>query len=204
LKIRLRAQYGGIKGNLRGKKGEGLTDNLKLKETVLNYLKEHYTMTIATAKGESPWAATMFYANDGFTLYFLSDPTVAQHCKNIAGNPQVSVTIDEDYPLTKPDDWKKVRGIQMQGTAEVLTTEAEIAKATKVYVGKYPFVAPYLKLITAPFPKIISFLERFTRSLPFIPDFSATSLVKFYKVIPSAVWFVDNEKSFEHRQPVEF
>jgi len=33
----------------RGIKGEGLVNNLKLKETVLKYLKEHYTMTIATA-----------------------------------------------------------------------------------------------------------------------------------------------------------
>ncbi len=159
-------------------------------------------MTIATSKDNVPWAATVFYANDDFTLYFLSDPAVAQHCKNIAENPQVSVTIDEDYPLGKPDDWKKVKGIQMKGPAELLATEAEIAKATKVYVEKYPFVAPYLRLIATPFPQIISFLERFTRSLPFIPDFSATSLVKFYKVVPTAVWFVDNERSFEQRLPV--
>ena len=115
----------------------------------------------------------------------------------------MSVTIDEDYPLTKADDWRKVRGIQMKGTAELLAAEAEIAKATRVYVEKYPFVAPYLRLIATPFPKIVAFLERFTRSLPFIPDFTATSLVKFYKVVPSAVWFVDNERSFERRLPVE-
>ncbi len=180
-----------------------MVDDFELRDTVLSYLKEHNTMTIATSKDNVPWAATLFYANDDFTLYFLSDPTVAQHCKNIAENSQVSVTIDEDYPLTKADDWRKVRGIQMKGTAELLAAEAEIAKATRVYVEKYPFVAPYLRLIATPFPKIVAFLERFTRSLPFIPDFTATSLVKFYKVVPSAVWFVDNERSFERRLPVE-
>ncbi|MFC2008321.1 pyridoxamine 5'-phosphate oxidase family protein, partial [Chloroflexota bacterium] len=118
----------------------------KLRETVLNYLKEHNTMTIATSRDNVPWAATVFYANDDFTLYFLSDPAVAEHSRNIAENPQVSVTVYEDYPLTKPDDWRKVRGVQMKGTAELLTAEVEIAKATRVYVAKYPFVAPYLKL----------------------------------------------------------
>jgi len=175
----------------------------ELRETVLNYLKEHHTMTLATACNNKPWAATVFYAHSDFNLYFLSDPVIAQHCKNIAENPHVSVTVDEDYPLTEPGDWRKVKGIQMEGIAKMLTSEEEIAQAVRVYTGRYPFVAPYLKLIMSPFPRIVSFLENFVRRLPFAPTFSAVSLVKFYRVEPTRVWFVDNERSFERREEVK-
>ena len=46
----------------------------KLSETVLNYLEEHCTMTVATTQVDIPWAASVFYANDGFTLHFLFNP----------------------------------------------------------------------------------------------------------------------------------
>ncbi len=53
-------------------------------------------MTIATAKGEISWAAAVLYANDGFTLYFLSDPE-SRSSKDIAENPVVAITVNEDY-----------------------------------------------------------------------------------------------------------
>ena len=176
----------------------------ELKARVFNYLKQHNTMTLATAHDNRPWAATVFYASKGFTLYFLSDPAIAQHCKNIAQNPYVSVTIDEDYPLKEANDWRRVKGIQMEGVAKMLTSEEEIAEAVRVYTGKYPFVAPYLTLIMSPFPGIISFLKRVVERLPFTPTFSAVSIAKFYKVSPTGVWFVDNERSFERREEVKF
>ena len=56
-------------------------------------------MTIATAKGETPWAASVFYANDGFALYFLSDPD-SRHSKEITRNPVVAVTVHDHVPDT--------------------------------------------------------------------------------------------------------
>ena len=176
----------------------------ELKARVLDYLKQHNTMTLATAQGNRPWAASVFYASEDFTLYFLSDPAIAQHCKNIAQNPTVSVTIDEDYPLKAMDDWRKVKGIQMEGMAQILTSEEEIAEAVRVYTGKYPFVATYLKLTMSPFPRIVAFLERVARELSFTPSFTAVSVVRFYQVVPTGVWFVDNERSFERREAVNF
>lgn len=177
--------------------------NEELKETALKHLENHNTMTLATAHENRPWAATVFYANKGFTLYFLSDPASAQHCKNIAQNPYVSVTIDEDYPLKEADDWRKVKGIQMEGIARIITSEEDMAEAVRIYAGKYPFVAPYLKLIMSPFPRIVSFLDKLIKKLPLTPSFTAVSTTNFYQVVPTSVWFVDNEKSFERREEVK-
>jgi hypothetical protein len=49
------------------------TANEKLRETLLEYLNTHNTMTIATAQDNVPWAVAVFYPNDGFTIYYSSD-----------------------------------------------------------------------------------------------------------------------------------
>lgn len=147
-------------------------------------------MTLATAKDESPWAASVFYANDGFTLYFLSDPE-SRHSKDIAGNPVVAVTVNEDY-----HDWRKIKGIQIEGKAELVNSEDEMAKAVATYVEKYPFTAAYLKLMSSPFPSIAGYLEKLLNRLPFIPGLPTTFTARFYKITPAKVRFIDNEKSF--------
>ncbi len=170
------------------------TAGSKVKETVLKYLEEHYTMIIATAEGENPWAASVFYANDGFTLYFLSDPG-SRHSKNIAGNPVVAVTINEDY-----HDWRKIKGIQMEGKAEIVATENEVARAVEAYVNKYSFTAAYLKLISSPFPKIAGYLDRLLSRLPLVPGLPTAFTASFYRVMPTKARFIDNEKSFSHHE----
>lgn len=172
-----------------------------LREVVLEYLNKHNTMTLATVRDNVPWAATVFYANDNFILYFISNPNSSLHCQNIARNPCVAITIDEDYPLKASNDWRKVKGIQMEGIAQMLTHEEEIYQAVKVYTKKYPFTSVYLKSIF-PFPGVVSFLNKLVEKLKFIPDFAASPGNRFYKVVPTKVWFVDNETSFEKRQEV--
>jgi hypothetical protein len=151
-------------------------------------------MTIATAKGENPWAAAVFYANDGFTLYFLSDPD-SRHSKEIAENPVVAVTVNEDY-----HDWRKIKGIQIEGKAELVTTEDETAKAVATYVEKYSFTAAYLKLMSSPFPRIAGYLDKLLSRLPFVPSLPTTFTARFYKLTPTKVRFIDNEKSFAHHE----
>jgi uncharacterized protein YhbP (UPF0306 family) len=166
----------------------------KIEETVLRYLEEHYTMTIATAKGETPWAASVFYANDWFTLYFLSDPA-SRHSENIADNPAVAVTINEDY-----HDWRKIKGVQMEGKAELVAAEDQVAKAVAAYVNKYSFTAAYLKVMSSPFPRVAGYLDKLLAQLPFMPSLPTTFTASFYKVIPTKVRFIDNEKSFSHHE----
>ncbi len=173
----------------------------ELREKALKYIDEHFTMTIATFAEGKLWAAPVFYANSGFTLYFVSKPNVCLHSQNIEKNPIVAITIYEDYHLKELDDWKKIKGIQMLGRAKRLEEEEEIAEALKSYVKKYPFTAVYFKALFK-FPKAIKVLESFLKKIPFKPDFIASFENKFYKVDPLEVWLVDNEISFERRQKV--
>lgn len=173
---------------------KGSKDTLKV--AILAYLGQHNTMTLATTGDGTPWAAALFYASDGLTFYFLSDPAT-RHCRNMARNPAVSATINEDYR-----DWKAIKGIQLEGRAEPVSSPEELARAVAVYAEKYPFVAPYLKLMMTPFPKIAAFLEGFLSKVPFIPSFTAGP-TQFYKVVPSKIWFTDNEKGLGHREELE-
>jgi hypothetical protein len=79
-----------------------------LHRQVLTYLQTHHTMTLATVGMEGPSAAALFYVNEGFDLYWLSDPHT-RHSENIARTRRAAVTIQEDYR-----DWQMIQGIQME------------------------------------------------------------------------------------------
>jgi len=147
-----------------------------LKQQVLSYLETHNTMTLGTCSGDVPWAATVFYASDDLRLYFFSVPD-SRHCQNLAANPRVAVTVQEDY-----HDWRKIKGIQLEGTAILVDSIIEKAKAMAVYARKYPEV---IKLFTNPASGL--FHKAFLK-------------VKFYCVIPEKLFFIDNEQGFGKRQ----
>ena len=151
-------------------------------------------MTVATAGDGAPWAASLFYASDGFTLYFLSDPD-SRHSKCIAENPSVAVTVNEDY-----HDWRKIRGIQMEAQAEMVTTDDELEKAIATYVDKYPFTEVYLKLMASPVSKAARYLDKVISKLPLAPGLPSTFTARFYKVTPARVRFIDNERGFAHHE----
>jgi uncharacterized protein YhbP (UPF0306 family) len=151
----------------------------ELKQKILSYLETHNTMTLATCTGDVPWAATVFYASDDLTLYFFSAPD-SRHCQNLAVNPRVAVTIQEDYK-----DWRRIKGIQLEGNVSTVDSVVEKAKAMAVYARKYPDV---IKVFTNPGSGV--FYKAFLR-------------VKFYCVTPEKVFFIDNEESFGKRQELQ-
>ena len=148
----------------------------ELKQQVLNYLETHNTMTLGTSSGDMPWAATVFYASDDLRLYFFSVPD-SRHCQNLAANPRVAVTVQEDY-----HDWQRIKGIQLEGTVLLVDSIIEKAKAMAVYARKYPEV---IKLFTNPASGV--FHKAFLK-------------VKFYCVVPQKLFFIDNEQGFGKRQ----
>ena len=147
-----------------------------LKQQVLDYLKSHNTMTLATCAGESPWAATVFFASDGLSLYFFSSPE-SRHCQNLAANAHVAVTVQEDY-----QDWRKIKGIQLEGRVELVDGVIAKAKAMAIYALKYPEV---IKLFTDPSGG--AFHKAFLK-------------VKFYCVVPEKLFFIDNAQGFGKRR----
>ena len=147
-----------------------------LREQVLDYLKHHNTMTLATCAGDTPWAATVFFASDELRLFFFSAPE-SRHGQNLAANSKVAVTIQEDY-----HDWRAIKGIQLEGRVALVDGVIEKAKAMAIYARKYPEV---IKLFTDPESGI--FYRAFVK-------------VKFYCVAPERLYFIDNEQGFGKRQ----
>jgi uncharacterized protein len=148
----------------------------ELKGQILDYLRSHNTMTLATCAGDAPWAATVFFASDDLQLYFFSAPD-SRHCQNLALNPKVAVTIQEDY-----HDWREIKGVQLEGQVAFVDGVLEKAKAMAVYARKYPAV---IKLFTDPSSGV--FYKAFLK-------------VKFYCVTPEKVFYIDNAQGFGKRQ----
>jgi len=148
----------------------------ELKEQILDYLRSHNTMTLATTVGDLPWAATVFFASEDLHLYFFSAPD-SRHCQNLAANPRVAVTIQEDY-----QDWRKIKGIQLEGRVALVDGMLEKTKAMAIYAVKYPEI---IKLFTNPANGL--FYKAFLK-------------VKFYCVMPDKVFFIDNAQGFGKRQ----
>lgn len=147
-----------------------------LRARVQDYLREHHVATLASSGSEGIWAAAVFYVNDGYTLYFLSSPT-SRHCRNLAYEPGVAVTIQEDCA-----DWQDIKGVQIEGVAaEIAGPEEEHAR--KLYGQKFAVVG---KLAQAPAAIV-----------------KAMAKVRWYKVIPQRFYFIDNSAGFGQRDEVE-
>ena len=146
----------------------------ELRAEVVAYLAERHSLTLATNGPDGPWAAGLYFACDGLTLYFLSDPG-SRHCQDIAANPRVAAAIHEDYK-----DWREIRGIQLEGTAEPVVGAAGLARAWEVYLAKFPFVRQFRA------GDALEIMGRAVRA-------------RFYRIVPSRVFYLDNRKGFSHR-----
>jgi uncharacterized protein YhbP (UPF0306 family) len=142
----------------------------------LRYLRQHHVAGLATSGSDGPWAAAVFYVSDGFTLYFLSSPT-SRHCQNIARDPHVAATIQEDYA-----DWSEIKGVQLEGMAINISGEDE-ARARRLYGEKYPLVGMISQAPSA----IIKAMAR----------------VRWYRLVPQRVYFIDNSVGFGHRDELD-
>ncbi len=107
-------------------------------EKIGAYLKAHHTLTLATSDGRTPHACALFYASDGFTLYFVSE-TGTRHAQNIALNPDVSAAVHAEV-----SDWRRIQGVQLAGTCALVEERGAAARALALYTARFPFVAALL------------------------------------------------------------
>lgn len=143
-----------------------------LRERVLAYLCAHHVATLATHGPEGPWAAAVFYASNGFDLYFLSSPS-SRHCRNLAIGARAAAAVQEDYA-----DWREIRGVQLEGTVTELDGANE-RSARSLYGEKFRFVVGAGGVIA-----------------------QALEKVRWYRLTPERLYFVDNSKRFGHREEV--
>lgn len=156
----------------------------ELRLSLLAYLAAHNVMTIASCDRNVPWAAAVFYASDEFDLYFFSNPK-SRHGVNMAANSLVSAAIHEDY-----SDWRAIRGIQLEGRAERLRSLRLQARFWEVYLKKFPFVKQFFSL---------------GGQAGSIADILKAKLagVRLYRIVPHAVYFIDNSQGFGHRDRLD-
>jgi uncharacterized protein YhbP (UPF0306 family) len=106
-------------------------------EPVLDYLRQHNTLTLATASpGGVPRASTFLYVNDGSNLYFWTRPTTIT-ARQIQQNPIVAFTVDH-----YTEDLNQTRGIQGIGECTVLLSGEQIARVADLFGQKFPSLSP--------------------------------------------------------------
>jgi hypothetical protein len=149
-----------------------------LHAAVHSHLRERRSLTLATWGPGGPWAAAVYFAADGLSLYFLSDPA-ARHCRDLTAYPRVAATVHEDVP-----SWQEIRGVQLSGHAEAVATEAESARAWDSYLAKFPFVSG---LRTADGFEIMG----------------RAVTARLYRITPDHLFFLDNRAGFGGRQELD-
>jgi uncharacterized protein len=148
------------------------------RDRILAYLAAHNTLTLATEREGKPWANALFYANDDFTLYFVSDPKT-RHADHLKNNPRVAATIQDDQR-----DWRAIQGVQIEGRCSEITNPIESARALTVYAGKFPFIADLLRA-----PKELG---------------SAMAKARFHKITPTWIRLIDNARGFGFKEEIHF
>jgi uncharacterized protein YhbP (UPF0306 family) len=142
---------------------------------VADHLDRHHVMTLATQGADGPWAAAVFYAREGVSLIFLSSPA-SRHCLNLAQDARCAATIQEDC-----SDWARIKGVQLEGRIRQLQGDEE-TRARQLYGEKFPIVG-------AP-----------EQAPPAIAQ--ALAKVRWYRLLPERVLFIDNSKGFGHRDEI--
>ncbi len=144
-----------------------------LRSAVLAYLERHNVMTLATVGPAGPWAAAVFYVNEGLRLFFLSSPG-SRHGQDLAADPRAAATIQEDYR-----DWPEIKGVQLEGRAAPVDP-AELGRVKALYAAKFPVVAN-----AAGVPPVLA---------------AALAKVSWYALVPEALHFIDNSAGFGQRR----
>lgn len=104
----------------------------ELEKHIRQTLGDGLILQIATASGDQPWAATVYYASDdNLNIYWLSNPNT-RHSQDLAANPKTAGAIPLDAEPSAPNV-----GLQVQGIAGYLGDPAEIESAIRLYAKKY-------------------------------------------------------------------
>ena len=152
----------------------------ELRKRTLNLLSEQATMTIATSGESSPWAAPVYYANIGYDIYFFSNPT-SRHILESQSSQQAAAAI-----FAESRKCREIRGVQMSGTIQPLSTGLEAAKAVGAYEKKFSFIREFFQ----------------GRQRLDLKAFSEKFDVSFYRFTPDKVYYLDNRVDFGFRAEV--
>jgi uncharacterized protein YhbP (UPF0306 family) len=152
-----------------------------LQASLREFLEQHDTMTLATiGPDREPRAAAVFYAvREELVLYFLSNPA-SRHSENLARDSRVAATIQRDG-----QPWQEIRGLQIEGTAQLVTDEREIGQAARVFAARFAFLQGLLA-------------DSESHGPPELQGPLQNS--RFFVLRPSWIRLIDNTKGFGHKE----
>lgn len=105
-----------------------------LPEPIGDFLHEHHVVSLAACRDDVPWAASVFYAFDAVAvrLLFLSE-LHTRHGALLRANGRVAGTV-----AGQPMAIAEIRGVQFEGTAQVLDDETQRLPALDLYHARFP------------------------------------------------------------------
>jgi uncharacterized protein YhbP (UPF0306 family) len=149
-----------------------------LEALVRSYLEAHTVVTLAVGDAEGPWAAAVFYASEGFDLYFVSS-TETRHGAALLSDPRCGATI-QNHPAA----FDEIRGVQLAGLA-TLVPEQEVDAVFARYAAKFPFVRGLYR------PEEQAFVIAGRRVE-----------APFWRLRPTDVYWIDNRYGFGRRRRI--
>ncbi len=140
------------------------------------FLDAYHVMSLATCGPQGAHAANLFYARDGFSLLWVSDPQT-RHSVELETNPPVSATVAPDYR-----DFDEIRGVQISGDAHRITDASERHRARGLLEARYPF------------------LQRLSDRLLVKQAYESAEL---YRLVPREIVIIDNTRGFGHKDALD-
>ncbi len=112
-----------------------------LKTLIADYLADAKMMQLATVANGKPWICNVWFAADpDMNIYWFS-ATNRRHSLEIANDSHVAAAIC--LPRS-PQDAER-GALQIEGTGQLLTKPADIAKATRYYLSRQIFSVAQIK-----------------------------------------------------------
>ncbi len=146
--------------------------NNTLDEKILQMLDEADFLTLGTSVGGNSSAANVFFANDGFDIYFFTfNPT--RKAEQIRVNPKVQCVV-------RPDGTEGIKGLQIEGRTQQVKDPEEMEKAYKMILEVTKAFKDYME---------DEFLKK-------------NKVIGYYKIKPTTIKYVDfyDENQFEWRE----
>jgi len=106
-----------------------------LDNKIIDFIKEHHVLTLATSKNNVPYCSNCFYAysQKDNILIFSSDITT-KHIQDVLQNKQVAGSI-----VLETKTVGKIQGIQFQGIMREPKEKEEKNTINKIYLKQFPF-----------------------------------------------------------------
>lgn len=109
----------------------------ELKREILAELSAHSVLALAAQGDEGPHVVSLLYANAGLDIFWLSDPDT-RHSRYLENSPLAAVTI-----AAQQEDFRKIRGLQMQGRAQRISDSAQAAAGMDLLAARYKFLKQF-------------------------------------------------------------